>query len=148
MNSHDVNRITGPVVVRGGGDLATGTVHALSGAGYSVIVLECGNPTAIRREAAFCEAVRFKKKTVEGITCVKVSSAEEALMKAAPGQPVLLVDERCESLAVLKPQVLIDAVIAKRNTGISMEMADLTIALGPGFTAGKEIGRASCRERV
>ncbi len=126
------------IAVRGGGDLATGTIHMLSTAGYAVVVLECGNPTAIRREAAFSEAVRLGTKTVEGITCDAVASAEEALRLAGPDHPVLLIDEKAESLGVLKPRVLVDAMIAKRNLGTRIDMADYVIALGPGFTAGKD----------
>ncbi|MDO4620474.1 MAG: selenium-dependent molybdenum cofactor biosynthesis protein YqeB [Lachnospiraceae bacterium] len=128
-----------PVVVRGAGDLATGTIIRLTEAGYKVIILECGRPTAIRREAAFCEAVYHGEKTVEGITCVRAESAEEALKLAAPKRPVLLIDETGDSLAVIKPSVLVDAIIAKRNLGTTIDMADLTIGLGPGFTAGVDV---------
>ena len=128
-----------PIVVRGGGDLATGTILMLSRAGYPVIILETECPTAIRREAAFSEAVRFGTKTVENIVCRKVGNPEEALKEAAPCNPVLLVDENAESLAVLKPQILIDAVLAKKNLGTRKDMADLTIALGPGFCAGRDV---------
>lgn len=65
-----------PLVVRGGGDLATGIIWQLCMAGFPVIILECSRPTAIRREAAFCEAVRLGEKKVEGIVCRRVSSAE------------------------------------------------------------------------
>ena len=81
-----------PIVVRGGGDLATGTILMLSRAGYPVIILETECPTAIRREAAFSEAVRYGTKTVENTVCRKVDSPEEALAAAAPLSPVLLVD--------------------------------------------------------
>ena len=128
-----------PIVVRGGGDLATGTILRLSRAGFPVIVLESARPTAIRREAAFSEAVYFGMKTVEGTVCKKMASPDEALKNAAPGNPVLLVDERAESLAAIRPEILIDAIIAKRNLGTSIEMANLVIGLGPGFTAGKDV---------
>ena len=125
-----------PIVVRGGGDLATGTIFMLSKAGFPVIILECARPTAIRREAAFSEAVYFGEKTVEGMRCVRVNSPEEALGEVRQGGPVLLIDEDLSSLPVLRPQVLVDAIIAKRNLGTRMDQAELVIALGPGFTAG------------
>ena len=125
-----------PIVVRGGGDLATGTIFMLSRAGFPVIILECARPTAIRREAAFCEAVYWGEKSVEGLSCVRVDSPGEALASAGPDRPVLLVDEDLSSLSVLRPQVLVDAIIAKRNLGTRMDLAELVIALGPGFTAG------------
>ena len=102
-----------PVVVRGGGDLATGTILHLSCAGYPVIVLESSLPTAIRREAAFSEAVYKNIKTIEGISCVKAGTAEEALSEAKPGRPVMLVDENASSLKTLKPEVL---VVAEEDT--------------------------------
>ncbi len=139
MSSHNYHRINRPIVVRGGGDLATGTIFLLSKAGYPVIATECGNPSAIRREAAFSEAVRFGRKTVEDVTCVLAENAEEAVRLAAPSHPVMLCDENLECLPVIGPQVLIDAVMAKRNIGTAIHMADLTIALGPGFTAGKDV---------
>jgi xanthine dehydrogenase accessory factor len=131
-----------PIVVRGGGDLATGIIWQLSAAGFPVVILECGNPSAIRREAAFCEAVRLGRKTVEGIVCEKAGSAEEAAAKVSPLHPVLIVDEKAESLSVLKPDILIDAILAKRNLGTSRKMARLTVGVGPGFTAGEDVDYA------
>ena len=139
MNSNEAGRRKlRPIVVRGGGDLATGTIWMLSKAGYPVIVLECASPTAIRREAAFSEAVFLGEKTVEGITCVLAETAAEAFQNALPGRPQMLVDEKAASLEVIRPEILIDAVIAKRNIGTRIDMADLVIALGPGFEAGRD----------
>lgn len=45
------------IIVRGGGDLATGTIHRLWAAGFPVLVLETDHPAAIRRQVAVCEAV-------------------------------------------------------------------------------------------
>ena len=126
-----------PIVVRGGGDLATGVIHRLSKSGYSVIVLETDKPSAIRRLVAFSEAVENGSACVEGITCVCVNSVKEALKEAKPLHPVLLVDPKGESIPLLKPEILIDAIIAKKNLGTTRKMAPLTIALGPGFEAGK-----------
>ena len=41
------------IVVRGGGDLATGTIYKLRKCGFPVLVLETGAPSAIRRNVAF-----------------------------------------------------------------------------------------------
>lgn len=128
-----------PIVVRGGGDLATGTVHRLSRSGYPVIILESERPSAIRRLVSFSQAVYDKETVVEGITCRRVRDAREAAASAAPGAPVLLVDEKCDLLKTYRPEILIDAILAKRNLGTSRKMADLTIALGPGFEAGRDV---------
>lgn len=126
------------IFVRGGGDLATGTILRLSCAGYRVVVLECREPTAIRREAAFSEAVRLGEKTVEGITCRFLPPAE-AVRDAAPGHPTLMIDETGGSISLFHPDVLVDAIIAKKNLGTRKDMAGLTIALGPGFEAGEDV---------
>ncbi len=128
-----------PITVRGGGDLATGTILRLTRAGYPVIALECAFPSSIRREVSFSEAVRLGSKTVEDVTITLASGAEEALEKVRPLHPVIIVDEFCESLRTIRPEVFIDAVIAKKNLGTRMDMADLTIALGPGFCAGRDV---------
>ena len=128
-----------PIVVRGGGDLASGIIWQLCRAGYPVIILECPRPMAIRREAAFCEAVRFGTKTVENITCTRVETAQEALEKVTASTPMLLVDGEAVSLEVIRPDVLVDAILAKKNLGTRIDMAPLVIGIGPGFTAGADV---------
>lgn len=128
-----------PVVVRGGGDLATGTIHRLCRSGYPVIILECERPSAIRRKVAFCQAVYENTMTVEGITCTRADNLEEALKTVSPESPVLLVDPSGECLQEWKPDILIDGILAKKNLGTKKDMAKLTIALGPGFEAGKDV---------
>ena len=135
-----------PIVVRGGGDIATGTVVALSRAGYPVIILEVARPTAIRRNVAFCDAIYERDrwygegtKTVEGVTCTLTSNIDDAMRRAQPGRPMLLIYPEGKSLDRLKPDVLIDAILAKKNLGTKIDMAPLTIALGPGFTAGVDV---------
>jgi len=131
--------LTDLVVVRGAGDLATGTIHALVSAGYPVVALEVPQPSSIRREVSFSEAVYDGEKSVEGITAVLAKDAQEALTLAAEGTPAILVDPACDILETVRPAVLIDAVLAKRNLGTHRDMAPLTIALGPGFEAGVDV---------
>ena len=133
------NKLKSPVVVRGGGDLATGIIWQLCRTGYRVIILETSKPMAIRREAAFCEAVRLGEKTVEEITCRRAESAREALLKVTPSTPMLLIDPEGQSLPDIRPQIVVDAILAKRNLGTHRGMADLTIGVGPGFTAGEDV---------
>lgn len=128
-----------PIIIRGGGDLATGTIHCLCKSGYSVIILECERPSAIRRKVSFCQAVYDGQVTVEGITCIRVKSIEEALLKVSPLCPVLLVDTDAKCLETYRPEILIDGILAKKNLGTNRNMARLTIALGPGFEAGKDV---------
>lgn len=128
-----------PIVVRGGGDIATGTIYQLSRAGYPVLVLETEHPSAIRRQVAFCEAVYEKTSSVEGLTAVHADSLEEAMDMVHPSRPVVLVDPEGDSIREIKPDVVVDAILAKRNLGTRRDMAKLTIGLGPGFSAGKDV---------
>ena len=127
------------IVVRGGGDIATGTIHRLHRAGYRVLVLELENPSAIRRRVAFCEAVFENTVTVEGVTCRRADSLAAANQIMESGEVALLVDAAGTAVETLKPKVLIDAILAKKNLGTNRRMAEFTIALGPGFSAGQDV---------
>ena len=125
------------VIVRGAGDLATGTIIYLKKAGFRVVALETATPTTIRRTVALSDCVYDGKTMVEGITGVKVNSVDEALKLSLDKTFVpVLVDENGSSISQIKPRVLVDAIIAKRNCGTKITDAPLVIALGPGFTAG------------
>ena len=127
------------IIVRGGGDLATGTIHRLWSAGLRVLVLETMNPAAIRRQVALCEAIYTKTTEVEGLCAVRIDSLDEAQDIWKENKVPVFIDPRGESIEKLKPSVLIDAILAKQNLGTHRDMAPLTIALGPGFTAGVDV---------
>ena len=127
------------VIVRGGGDIATGTIHRLYRCGYPVLVLESGYPSAIRRCVAFSEAVYDGTSEVEGITCIKASGYEEACAIMEQGAVPVMIDENCAVLEKVRPWALVDAILAKKNLGTTRDMADKTIGLGPGFTAGQDV---------
>ena len=127
------------VIGRGGGDIATGTIHRLHRCGYPVLILETGFPSAIRRCVAFSEAVYDGSAEVEGVACVKVSSYEEACSMMEQGVVPVMIDEQCQVLDKVRPWAVVDAILAKRNLGTSRDMADKTIGLGPGFTAGQDV---------
>lgn len=127
------------IVVRGAGDLATGTLIYLKKSGFKVLALETKQPTTIRRTVALSECIYEGECTVEGIKgkCVKDINDALPLLDSNDIIPVL-VDERAESIKALKPTVVVDAIIAKRNCGTDICDAPLVIALGPGFIAGKD----------
>ena len=155
------------IICRGAGDLATGIIHRLHRAGHRVIALETDYPAAIRRQVSFCEAVYDGSAAVEGVTARLVpaltdaetdtetysgindtpaahiasekwdSSVIEAVLEA--GEVPLLIDPKGESIALLKPDVVVDAIIAKKNLGTTIDMAPLVIGVGPGFTAGQDV---------
>ena len=127
------------IIVRGAGDISTGTIHRLFRAGYPVLALEAYRPSAIRRQVAFSEAVYDGTATVEGVTAVRIADTDQAAEILRQGQVPLLVDPAGKSIRQLKPRVVVDAILAKKNLGTTMDMAELTIALGPGFEAGKDV---------
>ena len=118
------------IIVRGGGDLATGTIHRLWSAGLRVLVLETTQPAAIRRQVALCEAVYEGETTVEGLRAVRIETLEQAQSVWAQGAVPVLVDPEGACIARAKPEVVVDAILAKRNLGTCRNMAPLTIALG------------------
>lgn len=139
------------IVVRGAGDLATGTIHRLKKAGFRLLVMEAEHPAAIRRQVALSEAVYAGSARVEDVEAVRmdVDLAEKKNRKELleqemeriwkkDGVPVL-VDPAGLSIAALRPAVVVDAILAKKNLGTTKEMAPLVIALGPGFTAGEDV---------
>ena len=120
------------IVVRGGGDLATGVVHRLWSAGLRVLVLETAHPAAIRRQVSLCEAVYEGETAVEGMRGIRVETLADADAIWAQNAVPVLIDPTGACLPQARPAVLVDAIIAKKNLGTTREMAPLTIALGPG----------------
>lgn len=127
------------VVVRGGGDLASGTIYKLHKCGFRVLILELANPTSIRRKVSFSEAIYDGKIEIEGITSVFVNSLDEMRAAWNDKEIPVVVDLKEEYIKILKPEIFIDATVAKKNLGTSKDLAKITIALGPGFTAGKDV---------
>ena len=127
------------IIVRGGGDLATGTIYKLKKSGFPVLILEVPNPSAIRRNVAFCEAVYQGSQRVEDMTCYLAESVEQAEQFISQGKLCVLVDPMGDSIPRLKPLAVIDAILAKKNLGTNRNMAPITLALGPGFTAGEDV---------
>ena len=123
------------IIVRGGGDLATGTIYKLKKSGFPVLILEVAHPSAIRRNVAFCEAVYQGTQTVEDMTCYLAESMVQAEQFLNEGKLTVLVDPAGEAISALKPLAVVDAILAKKNLGTNREMAPITVALGPGFTA-------------
>ena len=127
------------VIVRGGGDLATGTIYKLYKSGFDVLVLETSAPSAIRRNVAFSEAVYEGKWQVEDVTCTLAKDMDEAESLLKEGRLALLVDPEGESIARFRPFAVVDGILAKKNLGTHRDMAPVTVALGPGFEAGKDV---------
>ena len=126
------------VLIKGAGDLASGAAYRLKRSGFPLIMTELPTPLMVRRAVCFGEAVYSGQVTVEGITARRVERVAEAEGLAYTDVIPVLVAPQPEIVPTLKPQVLVDAIMAKVNTGTAIHDAPLVIALGPGFTAGQE----------
>ena len=126
------------IIIRGAGDLATAVAIRLHNSGFRVICLETDKPTVIRRTVSFAQAVFDGKACVEGVYArlVSVNDIDRAFSEDVV--PVLI-DPCGDSIQTLLPEVLIDAIIAKKNLGTTKGMAAFTVALGPGFVAGEDV---------
>ena len=127
------------VIVRGGGDIASGTIMKLYKCDYQVLVLETPTPSSIRRNVSFSEAVYEKTQKVEDVICYLAKDINEAKDYLSSGKLTMLVDPECECLKDFSPIALVDAILAKKNLGTKKDMAPITIALGPGFNAGTDV---------
>nr|WP_300094476.1 selenium-dependent molybdenum cofactor biosynthesis protein YqeB [Sedimentibacter sp.] len=127
------------VLVRGGGDIASGVVQKLHRSGFRVLILETKQPTSIRREVCFSEAVYNKKMVLEDTVCILAENADEIYNAWEKDQIPIAVDPEGHYIKELKPDVVVDSIIAKKNTGMRMERATITVAVGPGFCAGKDV---------
>ncbi|MGX6979882.1 selenium-dependent molybdenum cofactor biosynthesis protein YqeB [Vagococcus elongatus] len=126
------------IAVRGGGDLATGVVQKLFRSGFKVVILETDYPLMIRRTVSLGVAVFEHQVQVEGMEAVltKVENIEKVWSEQ---KIPVIVDPLAENLASINPHVVVDCIIAKRNLGMSKKLAPITIALGPGFRASKDV---------
>ncbi|MGL4913211.1 MAG: selenium-dependent molybdenum cofactor biosynthesis protein YqeB [Romboutsia sp.] len=127
------------IVIRGAGDISSALIHRLNRCGFKVVALEVKRPLAIRRKISFSEAVYEKELEIENVKCKLCECIDDIYATLEKGKVALVVDELGEYISTLKPKVVIDAILAKKNIGTHKDMADLTIALGPGFCAGKDV---------
>ena len=123
------------VLIRGAGDLASGIALRLFHAGLSVVMTEIARPTTIRRTVAFSQAVAQGKTQVEDVTA-RLCQVEDVAGVLTAGEIPVLVDPEAAAISVLKPQVVVDAILAKKNLGTAITDAPVVIGVGPGFTAG------------
>ena len=126
------------ILIRGAGEMATGVTHWLASCHFKVCMTETSNPQAVRREVAFSEAIFDSEKEVEGVTAKRVQSADHISEVWRDGKIPILIDPDAKVKDFLKPDVLIDATLAKKNLGTKITDSPLVIGLGPGFYAGKD----------
>jgi xanthine dehydrogenase accessory factor len=124
------------VIIKGAGDLASGIALRLHHAGFDVAMTETAKPSAVRRTVCFSQAVYEGSAKVEDINAVLVKDDEEMQQAFAAGNIAVFVDPKADLVKRCKCDALVDAIIAKRNTGTAINDAPVVICAGPGFNAG------------
>lgn len=127
------------VLIKGAGDLASGVACVFWKEGYRVVMTETQQPTCVRRMVSFAEAVYEGEICVEGTRGRLAETFGEAMEMAGRGEVAVLVDPRGEVIKEHRPLIFVDAAMTKKNMGTSLNDADIVIALGPGFEAGKDV---------
>lgn len=127
------------ILIKGAGDLATGIASRLYGAGHQIMMTDIAVPLTVRRLVAFSRAVYEGEAVVEDMTARLAKNQEEADEIMEQGDIPVIVDPKAECIQWFQPDVIVDAILAKKNLGTMRDMAPLTIALGPGFTAGVDV---------
>ena len=123
------------VLIKGAGDLATGIAYRLKKSGFHIVMTEIHKPTTVRRTVAFSQAVFDNEIVIEGIKGVKVNNINEIYEEIREGNIPIIIDEKADIIKELRPDVVVDAIIAKKNLGTSIEDAAIVIGVGPGFEA-------------
>ncbi len=136
---HLKKRTDNLVIVRGGGDIASGTIARLYNSGYRVVVLEIAEPTVIRSKVSFAQAMFDGSITIDGITAVKASSVKEIEKILTDEMIPVVEDPEGTYIKALKPAAVVDGILAKKNLGTTKDMAPVVIGLGPGFEAGYDV---------
>ena len=126
------------ILIKGAGDLATGIAARLHACGYKIVMTEIAVPLTVRRSVAFSRAVYEGEAQVEDVRAVLVRDLKGAEKVLEEGRIAVIVDETASIREAYQPEVVIDAVMAKRNIGTCITDAPLVIGIGPGFTAGED----------
>lgn len=127
------------VLVRGGGDIATGVIQKLYRSGFNVVIAETERPTAIRRWVCLSEAIYEGEVSVEDMVSVYAQGIKDIYSAWDKNKIPVIKDSKLRILRHISPLALVDATICKKNIGTNRAMAPITVALGPGYVAGKDV---------
>lgn len=127
------------IIIRGGGDIASGIALRLFNSGFKIIILETEKPSVIRRKVSFAEAVYEGETQVEGVLGRFADSIEDAFLMTNNNIIPVLIDLDLQYVRECNPLALVDSILAKNNTGIKIGMANIVIGVGPGFDAGFDV---------
>ncbi|HIX83363.1 MAG TPA: EF2563 family selenium-dependent molybdenum hydroxylase system protein [Candidatus Megamonas gallistercoris] len=126
------------VLIKGAGDLASGIAWRLRRAGFNILMTEIAQPLTVRLTVSYSNAVYEGQTEIEGIKGILVHDYDEAQNVMKKGDIAVIVDEAANIKDEFKPNIIIDAIMAKKNIGTKIDDAPITIAVGPGFCAGKD----------
>ncbi len=128
------------ICIKSAGEMASAVAWRLYQAHFRrIFMLEVPRPLAVRRRVAFSETIYTNCQTIETVTAVKAADIIAVTAAWAKGHIPVLVDPGGETIAALQPDVIIDAILAKKNLGTHLTQAPLVIGLGPGFDAGQDV---------
>ena len=127
------------VLIRGGGEMASGIAHRLHQCHMQVLITEVAEPTAVRRSVAFAEAVYCGRQTIENVTAVRVATCSDALIEWQHDAIPLLIDPQAKIIREVMPAVIVDATMSKSGGDTKLSDAPLVIGIGPGFTVGDNV---------
>ncbi len=137
-----IDRNKSIIAIKGAGEMATGVAIRLKKAGFSrIFMMDIDRPRAVRRTVAFSEAIYESQSVVEGVEAVLAADIKGMYKAWTKGQVAVMVDPGWALIARVSPQVVIDAILAKKNLGTTLSDGVLVIALGPGFVAGVDVHR-------
>lgn len=126
------------ILIRGAGDIASGIALRLYRAGFTPVMTDLNKPTSIRRTVCFSEAILRGFCIVEGVTAERSATREEAAAIMRRGHIPVFADDEGKVLSLLRPEAVVDARLAKVNLDTTLSDAPIVVAVGPGFTAGKD----------
>ena len=128
------------IAIKGAGEMATGVAWRLFQSNFkNIFMMEIENPIAVRRRVSFCEAVHDEKIVVEGVKAKRSFNPDDIRTAWNSSCIPVIVDPDWKSIKAIRPHVVVDAIIAKKNLGTNLSEAPLVIGLGPGFEAGRDV---------
>ena len=128
------------IAIKGAGEMATGIAHCLFQSNFKkIFMMETHNPMAVRRGVSFCEAIYDEKIIIEKVKAKKILKPDDIISAWDSSCIPIIIDPKWNCIKTINPDVVIDAIIAKKNLGTNLSQAPLVIGLGPGFEAGKDV---------
>lgn len=126
------------ILIKGAGDLASGIAWRLKRAGFNILMTEIARPLTVRLTVSYSNAVYEGETTIEGIKGILVHNYRQAQKVMLGGDIAVIVDETADIRNEFKPNVIIDAIMAKKNINTAINDAPIVIGVGPGFCAGRD----------